>query len=152
MKRVCSLVLAVILALGVTACGGEKAKDVDVPGLATALATQVKFDSELKTLTAEQLGNYVTLPEGTEAAGYMSGGTTAEEIIVAKCASESDAKALKESIESFLADQRAEMERYLPQETARLEKAVLAQKGSCVVLCVSTDTDTVEQIIKEHLG
>ena len=30
MKRVCSLVLAVILALGVTACGGEKAKDVFV--------------------------------------------------------------------------------------------------------------------------
>ena len=77
MKRVISLLLCALLALSLAGCGGKTEKEVDVPGLATALAAQVSFEAELKTLTAEQLGNFVTLPQGAEAAAYMSGGTTA---------------------------------------------------------------------------
>ncbi len=152
MKRILSLILIMALALTTVGCGAGGEKDVDVSALASALAQQVTYEAPLKELTAEQLGNYVTLPEGAEAAAYMSSGTTAEEIMVVRCASGDDAAAVQASIESFLADQRAEMERYLPGEVARLESAVLARKGSCVVLCVTADTQTAEGIIKEYLG
>ena len=149
MKRVCSLLLVALLTLALVGCGGGKAKEVNVAALADELANTVQFDSELKRVS---LDNYLTVPEGAEAAAYMSTGTTAEEIIVVRCADDGEAKTMKAGIESFLADQRAEMERYQPEEVARMEKAVLAQKGSYVVLCVTSDTDKAESIIKEHLG
>lgn len=152
MKRMISLILVLLMAAALVGCGGGGGKEVDVSALAKALAEQVEFETALKELTAEQMGNYLALPEGAKAAGYMSNGTTAEEIFVVCCADSNQAAAVKAAVESFLSDQRAEMERYLPEEVARLEKAVMALKGNCVVLCVSADTETAERIIKEYLG
>lgn len=139
------------MALALTACG-SKQRDVDIAALAGTLRREVAFESDLTELTEGQLENYLTVPAGTQSVAYMSNGTTAEEIIAAKCASQSDAQALKENIQRFLSDQRTEMERYLPEEAARLEHAILAQKGVYVVLCVTADTSAAEGIIKEHLG
>ena len=153
MKRMVSLLLAALLALAAAGCGGAaQPKDVDVTALAAELAEKVSYDGTLKELTEKQLSGFMTLPEGAQAAAYMSNGTTAEEIVAAKCASEEDAKAFLETVKSYLADQRAELERYQPQEVARMEQAVLAQRGVYVVLCVSADSAAAEQIIKEHLG
>jgi len=152
MKRVFCLVLILLLAAAAVGCGGSSEKEVDVSALASALAEGVEFEAALKELTAEQLANYLTLPEGAQAAAYMSNGTTAEEIVAVRCADSGEAAAVETAIKAFLADQRAEMERYLPGEVARMENAVLARKGSCVVLCVTDDTDTAEGIIKEYLG
>ncbi len=145
--------LAALLALLLTVgCAAQTAPEVDPAALAQALRQEVSFEADLRELSASQWENYLALPEGTEICGYMSAGTTAEEILVAKCASEGDARTLKATAESFLADQRQEMQRYLPEEAARLTHAVLAQKGVYVVLCVSADAQTAEEIIKEKLG
>ena len=149
MKRTISLLLALLLTAALVGCGGAKTKDVDPGGLADALYNTVKFDSELKTASAD---NYVNLPEGAQAAARMSNGTTAEEIIVVRCANEDDAKAVKTEIEKFVADQRVDMERYQPQEVSRLDNAVLTQKGAYVVMCVSADSDAAQNVIKEQLG
>jgi len=149
MKRLSCLLMALLLLAALVGCGGAKTKDVDAGGLADALYMTVKFDSELKSVDAS---NYLDLPVGAEAAARMSNGTTAEEIIVVRCANEDDAKAVKAQVETFVADQRADMERYQPQEVARMEKAVLAQRGVYVVLCVSNDSEKAEQVIKEQLG
>lgn len=152
MKKALSILLVFVLALAFAGCGGTKAKDVDVNALAKELVKKVKFDSELTELTAEQLGNYLTVPEGAKVAAYMSNGTTAEEIIVVRCGDEAAAKVFKTALEGFLAEQSAEMARYMPAEVARIEKAVLSQRGACVALCVTDDTANAEKIIKEHLG
>ena len=143
------MVLALLTTLALAGCGGAKTKDVDPDGLADALYMTVKFDSELKSVDA---GNYMDLPDGAKAAARMSNGTTAEEIIVVRCANENDAKTVKSQIETFVADQRADLERYQPQEVARLDNAVLTQRGAYVVLCVCGDTDGAEKVIKEQLG
>ena len=152
MKRVICAILAALLALVAMACGDGGQRDVDIAALTSQLCEQVDFEAELKELGEGQLSNYLTVPDGAVTVAYMSSGTTAEEIIAAKCASESDARAFKESVERFLEDQRDEMQRYLPGEVARLEQAVLVQKGVCVALCVSADASAAEKIIKEHLG
>ena len=149
MKRACFLMMAFLLTLALVGCGGAKTKDVDPNGLVGALYNTVKFDSEMKSVSVD---NYLTLPEGAQAAGRMSNGTTAEEIIVVRCANENDAKTVKTDMESFLADQRVDMERYQPQEVARMDNAVLTQRGVYVVLCVSADSEMAEKIIKEQLG
>ena len=150
MKRVCFLMMAFLLTLALVGCGGSKVNNnVTADGLVGALYNTVKFDSEMKSVSVD---NYLTLPEGAQAAGRMSNGTTAEEIIVVRCANENDAKTVKTGIESFLADQRVNMERYQPQEVARMDNAVLTQRGVYVVLCVSADSEMAEKIIKEQLG
>lgn len=149
MKRVGSLMLVMLMALALVGCGGSKNKDVDPADLVDAIYNTVGFEAEMKSVSVD---NYLTLPEGARAAARMSNGTTAEEIIVVRCANEADTKAVKEEIEQFLADQRVDVERYQPQEAARMENAVLTQRGAYVVLCVSADADKVQQVIKEHLG
>jgi len=149
MKRVCSLLLALLLTVALVGCGGAKTKNVEATGLVDALYNTVKFDSELTSVSAE---NYLNLPAGAQAAARMSNGTTAEEIIVVRCANEDDAKTVKAEMETFVADQRVDMERYQPQEVARLDNAVLTQRGVYVVLCVSADTEMAEKVIKEQIG
>ena len=38
------------------------------------------------------------------------------------------------------------------EEAERLNNAVFATYGTCVVLCVTSDTDTANAVIKEYVG
>ncbi|MBQ2061278.1 MAG: DUF4358 domain-containing protein [Oscillospiraceae bacterium] len=150
MKRIVSLLLVLLLTLALVGCGGAKVNNnVTAGGLADALHMTVPFDGEMKSVSVD---NYLNLPEGAEAAGYMSKGSTAEEIFVVRCASEADAKTVKTEIEKYVADQRSNLERYQPEEVSRLNSGVLIQKGVYAVLCVSADAEKAEKIIKEQLG
>ena len=43
------------------------------------------------------------------------------------------------------------MERYLPAEVDRINSAIFETYGTCVVLCVTSDTDTARSVIKEYV-
>ena len=77
---------------------------------------------------------------------------TVEEIFVVQCSDKTDASAVKVSMQSLLDSQKQEMERYKPEEVARLDNAIFATYGTCVVLCVTNDTDTANAVIKEFVG
>lgn len=155
MKRAISLLLAVMLTLALVACGGSKneTKDVDVEALAAELAGKVKFESdEMRKMSAEDLTNYLDVPQGAQTAFYMGDGMTMEEIIVVKCADDKGAAALKSAIETLLVNQIDSVRQYHPEAVPRLENPVLTQKGAYVVLCVTDDAETAEKIVKEYLG
>ena len=56
------------------------------------------------------------------------------------------------AMQELLDSQKQEMERYKPEEVARLDNAIFATYGTCVVLCVTNDTDTANAVIKEFVG
>ena len=85
MKRIISMLLAVMSVAALTACGQQKDTAVDAQGLAKALVEKVSFESELTAISDEELGYYFQLPEGCTAAAYMSSGSTAEEVFVIQC-------------------------------------------------------------------
>lgn len=161
MKKAISLLLALLLISALAGCGGKDtdtkdtnkntAKDVDVTKLAAELAEKVAFESELKDLS-DKLSFIVDLPEGAQSAFYRGEGESKEQIIAVKCAGESDAAGLKADLETLLADQIQEAERYTPELVSRLQNAVLIQKGQCVVLCVTDDAATARSIIEGYLG
>ena len=68
-----------------------------------------------------------------------------------KCKSGDDAAALRASMQEFLDSQKTEMERYQPAEVDRINSAIFETYGTCVVLCVSSDTDTARSVIKEYV-
>ena len=55
-------------------------------------------------------------------------------------------------MQSLLDSQTQEAERYQPEEAERLGSAVFGTYGTCVVLCVTSDTDTANAVIKEYVG
>ena len=151
-NRTAALLLALALTVALAGCG-SKTEEVDVAALAAELKEKVEFVSgEMKELTADTLSNYVDLPEGTKTAFYMGTGLSAEEIIAVQCANEKDAAALKTNVEHLLKNQIDREGAYHPEVIPRLENAVLIQQGTCVVLCVTDDADTAEQIIRGVLG
>ena len=142
MKRIITLLLAVMTAVSLVACGDKASATVDAAG-------RVQFDTALSAIDA---GDYLELPEKCEASAYMSDGSTVEEIFVVQCSDKTDASAVKVSMQSLLDSQKQEMERYKPEEVARLDNAIFATYGTCVVLCVTNDTDTANAVIKEYVG
>ena len=150
MKRFMSLLLAALTVLTLAACGSKSSATVDAAGLAKALAERVTFDSEMKEISADELSFYLELPEKCETGAYMSAGATSEEIFVVECSDKTAAAALKVSIQAYLDTQKQEAERYQPDEVARLDNAIFATYGTCVILCVTSDTDTANAVIKEY--
>lgn len=149
MKRIITLVLAVMTAVSLVACGDKASATVDAEALGRALAERVQFDSTMSVIDA---GDYLELPEGSSAAAYMSDGSTMEEIFVVSCKDKTDASAVKIAMQSLLDSQTQEAERYKPEEAERLGSAVFGTYGTCVVLCVTSDTDTANAVIKEYVG
>ena len=150
MKRIISLLLAVMTVFTLAACGA-KDTTVNAQGLAQALLEKTSFDAELTAVSNEELGYYFQLPAKCDAAAYMSSGSTAEEIFVIECYDGTSAAALRTSMQDFLDSQKTEMERYLPAEVDRINGAIFETYGTCVVLCVTSDTDTARSIIKEYV-
>lgn len=149
MKRIITLVLAVMTAVSLVACGDKASATVDAEALGRALAERVQFDSTMSVIDA---GDYLELPEGSSAAAYMSDGSTMEEIFVVSCKDKTDASAVKIAMQELLDSQTQEAERYKPEEAERLGSAVFGTYGTCVVLCVTSDTDTANAVIKEYVG
>ena len=134
MKRFMTLLLAMLMVLSLAACGDK---------------SSATFDS---TMSAIDAGDYLELPEGSSAAAYMSDGSTMEEIFVVSCKDKTDASAVKIAMQELLDSQTQEAGRYQPEEAERLNNAVFATYGTCVVLCVTSDTDTANAVIKEYVG
>ena len=152
MKRFISLLLAVLTAATLVACGDKGSATVDAAGLGKALSERVQFDDTMSAVSYDDLKFYLEPPEKCEVGAYMSTGATAEEIFVVQCYNKTDAAAVKVSMQSYLDSQKQEMERYKPEEVARLNNAIFATYGTCVVLCVTNDTANANAVIKEYVG
>lgn len=155
MKRFISLLLAVLTAATLVACGTAT---VDAKGLAKALAERVQFDSTVSPMSIEEIGFYLseTMPDGlpadSVASAYMSDADTTEEIFAIACKNKTDADAVKVALQALLNSQMSQAKNYQPEEVARLNNAIFATYGTCVVLCVTNDTATANAVIKEYVG
>ena len=149
MKKIFAGILTAVMLLSLCACG-SKAVDLDVQALADELQKNVAFDSTMQVVSAEELGYYFEIPANTDICGYMSNGATAEEIVVAHCSDAAAAQTLESGISAYLQDQTAEMEKYMPEEVARLSGAILERNENCVVLCVTSDANNAKTIIDSY--
>lgn len=103
MKRIITLVLAVMTAVSLVACGDKASATVDAEALGRALAERVQFDT---TVSAIDPGNYLDLPQGCSAMAFMSDGSTMEEIFVVSCKDKTDASAVKIAMQELLDSQK----------------------------------------------
>lgn len=76
---------------------------------------------------------------------------SAETIVVMKAKSSSDVESLSASLQVVVDEKRNEMENYLPEQFAIVEKATVETKDNYIWLVISENEDTIKKIIEDGL-
>ncbi len=111
-----------------------------------ALASPVLMDDEF-------IANYYGIDSATleEYVFSMSeDAAQAETVIVMKAKEEADLGALSSSLQVVVDEKRNEMENYLPEQFAIVEKSEVQTKGNYVWLVISEQADAIVEIIEKN--
>ena len=146
MKRLFPLFLTLLLLSG---CGGA-AVDIDPAAIGPKLLAEAGFPDTMVPVEGPMLeALYQIDPDSLESFyASVSGGATSEELLLLRAADEETAKALCDQLEDHLADRISSFASYLPEETTKLENAILAAYGTTAVLCVCGDPDSARQLLE----
>ena len=154
MKQLFHIVPAVLaLCLTLSACGGgnEEAVAFDPAVTAQSLLDSGAFSDALEEVNTSVAATLYGVDEADIADGavYMSLSAGAEEIAVLVLSDADAAAAAMEGLEAHVADQRAALENYQPDEVSKLDGAILQQKGSSVLLAVCADPEAAKAVLGE---
>ena len=89
----------------------------------------------------------LTADDILECAVYTSLSAGAEEIAVLTMKDADSAAAALDRLEARVADQKAVLESYQPEQVAKLDSAILEQKGNSVVLVVAADSQLARSVL-----
>ena len=147
MKKILALLLVAICA---TSCGNN-AVEVNIDSLAEAVVSSLEFEDELMKIDNE-MAYYIhdVADEVKDTVVYLGSGATAEEVAVFEAKNKAAMKELKEEIADYIDDKREEYENYIPKEVARINKAVIVEKGNYLVLCINNDNEKTRSFIESY--
>lgn len=146
-----TLCLLLTLAAATAACSEEK--EIDMPTLAARLQGDLGLTEELSPVE-EEVFNYLydVAPQSyTAQILLLSTGAAADEICLIKAADKDSQKAMKEKILARIEKQKESFASYLPQETAKLDNAIIIEREDYLILVVCSEPQKADNIIKETL-
>ena len=137
------LMPAALLCLALTACGGGGAvgqTPYDPETAAQALLDSGAFSDALDTVDQDTAAALYGIDADTitGSAVYTSLSAGAEEIAVLVLTDEDAAAA---ALDARVADQKAVLESYQPDEVSKLDSAIVEQRGNSVLLAVAADAE-----------
>lgn len=135
------LAAAVLFCLVVSGCGGSQMMELDEAAFMEELLENTVFDCELTRLKEDAVPAFFELPEGTEALVYMGNGAYADHAAVFQAADGAAAGEVLAEMEAYAADLKASFEDYIPEEAAKIDQAMIVQKGNCVIFCIPSLSD-----------
>lgn len=147
------LVPALLLGALLTACGGggeSAAKPYDPASTAKALLDSSAFSEPLEAMGADLVCGPlydIDAANVTDSAVYTSLTAGAEEIAVLTLKDEDTAKTALEALKTRVSDQTEALKDYQPEEVAKLDKAIVEQKGNSVLLVVAADADAAQEVL-----
>ena len=138
--------LCSLLGLALTACGGGGAvgqTPYDPETAAQALLDSGAFSDALDTVDQDTAAALYGIDADTitGSAVYTSLSAGAEEIAVLVLTDEDAAAAALDGLEARVADQKAVLESYQPDEVSKLDSAIVEQRGNSVLLAVAADAE-----------
>ena len=151
MKKLLSLLLALLALAGLTACGGG-AKTVDIDALAADLTASGAFSDILNPPAEGVAARLYDLPDGAakKVILYVSTGATAEEIFLAEAADSAAAGTLKTACQNRIEAQKQAFVNYAPEEVQKLDNAVLTTAGNYVILVVASDSAAAKAVVDKY--
>lgn len=112
-----------------------------------ALYSPIEFDDEFLMnyygIDASLLEEYVF--------SMSEDATSAETIVLMKAKETGDVEALKNALQVVVDEKRNEMENYLPEQFAIVDKAQVEAKDNYIWLVISENEDKIEKIIEDGL-
>ncbi len=127
-------------------------KDLDVDALVRDLLGKVIFDTELKKLDDTVAEGMITAESGTKLQVYMGNGSFADEIVIMTAKNEADAKKNQENAKTHLEEMKTMFQDYIPKEAKKIEDAISIQSGNYVIVCITSDVNTADKIIKSAIN
>lgn len=148
-KWMCGL-LAAVMALGLTACGGKETAAAWTKENGQAIVDSEAFSDELDELDLDTACAVYGLDRQQVTDGFVrrSAGATCEEVAVLIFDSEDHAKAAVETLDSYVQNQIDQNRDYRPAEVPKLENKWLEQRGSTVLLVVANDLKAAQDAVK----
>lgn len=141
--------LAALLGLSLAGCGAE-ARPFESADLNTVLESGV-FSDQIEKADAEIICMMYGLELNGDAVasceGYLSGGASAEELVLFTAPGEAEAERVKAACELRIQDQILGYEDYMPGEVAKLENAVIALRGNTVLVVVANDSAAAAELV-----
>ena len=159
MKNIVKLLLGLVCAMALVACGGQQEQMTEEPGFALsdvqAMVDAGAFSDELEELDADiafmlyKLGDYGLVREDlTDAAVLRSAGATCEEGAVLVLKDAAAAEKAAEALGGYLESQIDSNVDYRPAEIPKLEGATLMTRGNTVLLAVANDAAAVRSLFE----
>ena len=149
MRKHIRVMLAAVLALALTACGGgENGQTAYSPEQVQAMADAGAFSETLEELDGDtafalyRLTSYgLTREDLTDCAVLRSSGATCEEGAVLVFAGESQAEQGEQALTDYVQGQIDANRYYRPAELPKLEAAEVSRRGNTVLLVVAADLE-----------
>ena len=161
MKRFFALSLALLLMLGLTACGGEEkpddtAKPVEmaVADIYTQLGEKIALP-EMLTVSESMILDFCGIEENDRKSAVVAicaDSLKTDEIWVIEAADEAAAKRIVDLAKARLKKKGEESITYSPEQYAVVEKAQLLQNGNHVILLVSPDVQPLATALEAITG
>ena len=155
MKRFVCLVLAIVMVFAMTACGKDnkqEAKEYDGAALLQSLLEQVKFSDTMTSVGDFASLYFPDMPESAKIEMYTGSGYYADELALISVSSASDLEAVKASVDVHMEQLTAQFKNYIPEEVAKIEKAIVWQGGSHTIVCITNDYATAQKILDNALA
>ncbi len=149
MKKYLIAAITLILIISVTGCQKED-REVDASTITKRIMEEVSFKDSLSQISEDMVYRiYSISPDDVEyQEAYVGSGATAEEVAVIKAKDKNGADKIKKAFEQRVEEQKNSFRNYVPEELEKLEHAIVEQKGTTVILCVTDDLKKAEAIIK----
>lgn len=151
-KAAAFLLLAAMFVLA-AGCGKKDTETaIDIDGLSKALSEKLMGDDILTEIDADYMAELYAIESANVAKFHvlLSSGATANEIAVFECVDKTAAEAVKTGVEARIQDQIDSYATYIPEEVPKLEAAKVYVKNQFVAVCVSSDADQADEIMKEY--
>ena len=82
----------------------------------------------------------------------MGNGSFADEIVIMTAKNEADAKKNQENAKTHLEEMKTMFQDYIPKEAKKIEDAISIQSGNYVIVCITSDVNTADKIIKSAIN
>ena len=153
MKKIMLCLLVLCLMLTLTACGGDKGKEVDLNALTTELTGSGAFTMDISQFAMNALAapTYGFDAAKTKSCSYFYDNGSNEELLVVEATDGAAAEEIEQCCQQRVELQKAALENYNPDAIPRLDSAVLVRSGNYVVFVVSSDSAAVKAIVDSHL-
>lgn len=155
-RSVTLLSLALLMLLGVSACGGGKqaAADLDVKAVMADMLAKYPIQDGMELNESDMLNFYGIQAEDMEAfaADLAADGITANEIVLVKAKDEDSAKNVETKLQSRLDARRNELNGYLPDQYEIVEKSEVKRDGVYVRLIISPQQDQLVELYNSYLN